>query len=78
MSARSEKNTGDGAVKKIPYRKKGKKRRSPGEWAYDSVIPVRMYAKEREEIRVAAEAAGESVSGFVRDAALRAAKRRSA
>lgn len=67
------KKTGNNRPVRKAWSHLGGGRRRPGEAAFDATILLRLYAEDRKTILRAAEKAGMSLSGFLRERAVTAA-----
>lgn len=68
------KKIGNGRPVRKPWGHLGGGRRRPGEAAFDATILLRLYAADRTLIEKAAEKAGMSLSGFLRERSVGAAR----
>lgn len=74
MSPRKRKKIGSNQPIRKAWAHTGGGRRRPGELAFDSMILLRLYAEDRALISEAAEKIGMSMSGFLRDKSVEAAR----
>lgn len=69
------KKIGSGRPVQKAWMHPGGGRRRPGERAYDATILLRIYSEDREVLAKAAKRDGKSLSGFLREQAVEAARK---
>jgi len=69
-----KKKIGSGRPVRKPWGHLGGGRRRPGELPFDATILLRLYAEDRSTITKAAEKTGTTLSSFIRETTVKAAK----